>query len=116
MTQVRTSISPVWLVVIAVLLWSTGGMFIKLATSLDAYQVTFFRSLLAGLTEGTMEVISKTLQGQISNFQDAWDRMLNDLGTANEGTFAGLIGGATSLVQNYETVIDSISSGAIRNS
>ncbi len=41
---------PVVLVVIAVLLWSTGGMFIKLATNLDAYQVTFFRSLLAGLT------------------------------------------------------------------
>jgi drug/metabolite transporter (DMT)-like permease len=36
-------------VVIAVLLWSTGGLFIKL-TSLDAYQVTFFRSLLAGVT------------------------------------------------------------------
>ena len=35
--------------VIAVLLWSTGGLFIKL-TTLDAYQVTFFRSLLAGLT------------------------------------------------------------------
>lgn len=43
-------LSPVWLVVIAVLLWSTGGMFIKLATNLDAYQVTFFRSLLAGVT------------------------------------------------------------------
>ncbi len=38
------------LVLIAVLLWSTGGMFIKLATNLDAYQVTFFRSLLAGIT------------------------------------------------------------------
>lgn len=36
-------------VLIAVLLWSTGGMFIKL-TSLDAYQVTFFRSLLAAIT------------------------------------------------------------------
>lgn len=34
---------------IAVLLWSTGGLFIKL-TSLDAYQVTFFRSLFAGIT------------------------------------------------------------------
>ena len=33
----------------AVLLWSTGGLFIKL-TTLDAYQVTFFRSLLAGVT------------------------------------------------------------------
>ncbi len=36
-------------VLIAVLLWSTGGLFIKL-TTLDAYQVTFFRSLLAGIT------------------------------------------------------------------
>lgn len=35
---------------IAVLLWSTGGMFIKLATNFDAYQVTFFRSLLAAIT------------------------------------------------------------------
>jgi drug/metabolite transporter (DMT)-like permease len=43
------TLSPVILVVIAVLLWSTGGLFIKL-TTLDAYQVTFFRSLLAGIT------------------------------------------------------------------
>jgi drug/metabolite transporter (DMT)-like permease len=41
--------SPTAYVLIAVLLWSTGGLFIKL-TSLDAYQVTFFRSLLAGIT------------------------------------------------------------------
>ncbi len=45
----RVSASPILLVIAAVLLWSTGGLFIKL-TSLDAYQVTFFRSLLAGLT------------------------------------------------------------------
>ena len=42
-------IAPVWYVVIAVLLWSTGGLFIKL-TTLDAYQLTFYRSLLPGLT------------------------------------------------------------------
>lgn len=46
----KAPVSPVVLVLIAVLLWSTGGMFIKLATNLDAYQVTFFRSLLAGIT------------------------------------------------------------------
>ncbi len=40
---------PVAYVLVAVLLWSTGGLFIKL-TSLDAYQVTFFRSLLAAVT------------------------------------------------------------------
>jgi len=48
--QEKKPIPPVVLVVLAVLLWSTGGMFIKLATNLDAYQVTFFRSLLAGIT------------------------------------------------------------------
>ncbi|MBK7934800.1 MAG: EamA family transporter [Acidobacteria bacterium] len=42
--------NPVYYVLFAVLLWSTGGMFIKLATNLDAYQVTFFRSLLAAIT------------------------------------------------------------------
>lgn len=49
MNEQRPGINPVYLVVIAVLLWSTGGLFIKL-TSLDAYQVTFFRSLFAAIT------------------------------------------------------------------
>jgi drug/metabolite transporter (DMT)-like permease len=49
MNSEKPAIAPVWFVLIAVLMWSTGGMFIKL-TSLDAYQVTFFRSLLAALT------------------------------------------------------------------
>src|SRR3954447_7108805 len=44
-----SSLPPQVLVLIAVLMWSTGGVLIKL-TSLDAYQVTFFRSLLAALT------------------------------------------------------------------
>src|SRR4030095_16255632 len=49
-TSVKTDyFPPVIYVVIAVLLWSTGGLFIKLTTR-DAYQVTFFRSLLAGIT------------------------------------------------------------------
>lgn len=48
MTETR-SISPVLFVLIAVFLWSTGGLFIKL-TTLDAYQVTFFRSLFAAIT------------------------------------------------------------------
>jgi drug/metabolite transporter (DMT)-like permease len=36
-------------VLIAVLIWSSGGVLIKL-TTLDAFQVTFFRSLLAAIT------------------------------------------------------------------
>jgi drug/metabolite transporter, DME family len=42
-------IPPIAFVLIAVLLWSTGGLFIK-STTIDAYQVTFFRSLLAAVT------------------------------------------------------------------
>lgn len=50
MSEERASnINPVYLVVIAVLLWSTGGLLIKL-TAIDAYQVTFFRSLFAAVT------------------------------------------------------------------
>lgn len=45
----KENFPPVLLVLVAVLLWSTGGLFIKL-TTLDAYQVTFFRSFFAALT------------------------------------------------------------------
>lgn len=41
--------SPYLFVLAAVLLWSTGGVFIKL-TTVDSYTVNFGRSLLAGLT------------------------------------------------------------------
>jgi drug/metabolite transporter (DMT)-like permease len=47
--EARPSVNPVFYVLLAVFIWSTGGLFIKL-TALDAYQVTFFRSLLAALT------------------------------------------------------------------
>ena len=36
-------------IVIAALLWSTGGLFIKLI-SLDAYQLSFYRSVFSALT------------------------------------------------------------------
>src|SRR5688572_28679263 len=50
MTAVKTDpFPPVVYVIIAVFIWSTGGLFIKL-TTLDAFQVTFFRSLLAAVT------------------------------------------------------------------
>jgi drug/metabolite transporter (DMT)-like permease len=48
-SEPHTGINPVYYVLIAVFLWSTGGLFIKL-TTLDAYQVTFFRSLFAAIT------------------------------------------------------------------
>jgi drug/metabolite transporter (DMT)-like permease len=42
-------VPPIFYVLAAALLWSTGGLFIK-ATALDAYELSFGRSLLAALT------------------------------------------------------------------
>ena len=41
---------PILLVLAAALLWSTGGLFIKAAHNLSAYELSFGRSLLAALT------------------------------------------------------------------
>ncbi len=47
--NLRSTPSPIWLVVFAVLLWSTGGLFIKF-TSVDAVTVNFGRALFAAAT------------------------------------------------------------------
>lgn len=59
-----------------------------------------------GVFFNLMEEQSKTLTGLTANLQDAWASMLNDIGKSNEGVFASAIKGATSLVENYETVLD----------
>lgn len=50
------------------------------------------------------EIQAETLQGKISNLHDAFDVMLNDIGKANEGTFKGLISGATEMLNSWETI------------
>lgn len=49
MADEKNSIPPIIFVVIAVFIWSTGGLFIKL-TSLDAFAVNCGRSLFAAIT------------------------------------------------------------------
>ena len=51
------------------------------------------------------EIQAETLQGKISNLKDAFDVMLNDIGTANEDVFKGLISGATVLLRHWETIV-----------
>jgi tape measure domain-containing protein len=51
-----------------------------------------------------MEQQSKNLNGQIANLQDAFDMMLNDLGTKSQDVFSGGISVVSSLVENYEKV------------
>jgi drug/metabolite transporter, DME family len=49
MTKLIAKISPVWLVVIAVLLWSSGGLLIKM-TSVSGYEVNLGRCFFAAIT------------------------------------------------------------------
>lgn len=60
----------------------------------------------AGLFFNLMEQQSKTLTGQISNLEDAWSRMLNDIGKENEGVLSSTISLAIKAVDNYESIVD----------
>ena len=53
-----------------------------------------------------MEKQSASLTGMISNLEDAWDSMLNDIGTANQGVFADAISSASYLVEHYQDILD----------
>ncbi len=59
-----------------------------------------------GLFFNIMEEQSKVLSGQVSNLEDAFERMLNKIGEGNEGILYSGIEGATYLVEHYEDVID----------
>lgn len=51
-----------------------------------------------------MEKQSASLTGQISNLEDAWAMMLNDIGTKTQGIASGAISSASLLIDNYEKV------------
>lgn len=51
-----------------------------------------------------MEKQSASLTGQISNLEDAWDMMLNEIGTKTQGLASGAIQVASTLIENYEKV------------
>lgn len=59
-----------------------------------------------GKFAGLMENQSKTITGQISNLQDAVDSMFNEIGKSSQGAISGAISTASSLVENYERVLD----------
>ena len=57
-----------------------------------------------GKFAGLMEAQSKTINGQISNIEDAIDTMFNEIGQKSEGIINGTLSVVSSLVENYETV------------
>lgn len=53
-----------------------------------------------------MEKQNASVTGQISNLQDKIEVMLNSIGKSNEGLIYGGISGLSSLVENYQQVLD----------
>lgn len=55
---------------------------------------------------GLMEAQSKTIGGLVSNLEDAFDMMFNEIGKDTEGIFVSSLQTAIKLVENYEKVLD----------
>lgn len=53
---------------------------------------------------GLMEAQSKTISGRISNIEDAFSVMLNNMGKNSEGIINGSLSAVSSLIENYEQV------------
>lgn len=53
---------------------------------------------------GLMEAQSKTITGQISNIEDAIEKMFNELGRSQEGVINTGLGVVSTLVENWKTV------------
>lgn len=57
---------------------------------------------------GLMEKQSHTIAGQISNIEDAFDMMFNEIGQQNEGVINSALKGTSWLIENYEVVGDTL--------
>ena len=57
---------------------------------------------------GLMEKQSHTIAGQISNIEDAFDMMFNEIGQQNEGVINSALEGTSWLIENYEVVGDTL--------
>lgn len=57
-----------------------------------------------GKFHNLMEEQSKTITGQLSNLGDSITQMFNDIGKQSEGAINMAIGGASTLVENYQTI------------
>lgn len=58
-----------------------------------------------GMFYNLMERQSAAVTGKISNFEDAWASVLDEMGQSSEGFLYSGIEGATYLVEHYETVL-----------
>lgn len=53
---------------------------------------------------GLMDKQSKTIKGQLSNIEDAWEQMVNEIGKSQEGNISGALDITGKLIENWRTV------------
>lgn len=53
---------------------------------------------------GLMDKQSKTIKGQLSNIEDAWEQMQNEIGKSQEGNISGALDITGKLIENWRTV------------
>ena len=58
--------------------------------------------------EGSTEAIAKTIEGQMSNFEDTITTALAEIGLANQDLISGSISVADTVVKNYEVIGQSV--------
>ena len=90
----------------------TGKSIGELKEQMEAGKITtdmVTEAFISATSEGgkfhnMLEQQSHGIAGSISNLQGAIDDMMNEIGTATEGTMVSVINAATSLAKNYEQV------------
>ena len=53
---------------------------------------------------GLMEAQSKTIKGQMSNIEDAWEQMMNEIGRSQEENISGALDITGKLIENWQTI------------
>ena len=53
---------------------------------------------------GLMDKQSKTISGQMSNIEDAWEQMMNEIGRSQEGNISGALDTTGKLIENWKTI------------
>lgn len=53
---------------------------------------------------GLMEKQSKTIKGQLSNIEDAWEQMQNEIGKSQEGNISGVLDITGKLIENWRRI------------
>ena len=53
---------------------------------------------------GLMDKQSKTIKGQLSNIEDAWEQMQNEIGKSQEGNISGALDITGKLIENWRSI------------